>query len=319
MAMGLLGYAVAGAGEGLGQGMVSVGFEAMKQAMEQNRQAALLQMREEMDIAKEKRGQDIKIADEKRREETAKRLRETDAGLINQTAQDIASSKGRITTPADVGVEADNAAKAYNTALSQGLITQSDANLGYRAAEQYREENSQPDKNPTLRDTAEARVKLGFDKPTDLMKLDDADSKREMQVAIAQGKVESALQIAQMKGDFGMMLGELKAASAGGNEKATELMRNWKFLEGQGYDKSEIAQKLLEGKVGEYDTETTKRMNDDGSETTTTRKVRHGSQQSSGGAPKLPAGLPAGAKQIGTSAGRPVYQLPNGKRVIQTD
>ena len=83
MAMGLLGYAVAGAGEGLGQGMVSVGFEAMKQAMEQNRQAALLQMREEMDIAKEKRGQDIKIADETRHEATAKRLRETDVGLIN--------------------------------------------------------------------------------------------------------------------------------------------------------------------------------------------------------------------------------------------
>ena len=76
MAMGLLGYAVAGAGEGLGQGIAATGFEAMKQAMEQNRQAALLQMREEMDIAKEKRGQDIKIADEKRREETAKRLRE---------------------------------------------------------------------------------------------------------------------------------------------------------------------------------------------------------------------------------------------------
>ena len=63
MAMGLLGYAVAGAGEGLGQGIAATGFEAMKQAMEQNRQAALLQMREEMDIAKEKRGQDIKIAD----------------------------------------------------------------------------------------------------------------------------------------------------------------------------------------------------------------------------------------------------------------
>lgn len=97
MAMGLLGYAVAGAGEGLGQGIAATGFEAMKQAMEQNRQAALLQMREEMDIAKEKRGQDIKIADETRHEETAKRLRETEGTPENIALQgsQIALRKAR--------------------------------------------------------------------------------------------------------------------------------------------------------------------------------------------------------------------------------
>jgi len=33
--------------------------------------------------------------------------------------------------------------------------------------------------------------------------------------------------------------------------------------------------------------------------------------------PKAPAGLPAGAKQIGTSGGKPVYETPDGKRFVQ--
>lgn len=282
MGMGLIGYALTGAGEGLGAGIAATGFEAMKQAMEQNRQVALEEIRRESTRIHDERQQGFKIADERRQRENVNIEREKSAGLINKTAQDIATTNGRISTPHDVSEQADSAAKAYNTALSQGLISQSDADLGYRAAEQYREENSKPNTNPTLRDMAEARVKLGFDKPTDLMKMDDADAKREMQSAIAQGRIDSALQIAQIKGEFGMMLAEAKAAAAGGNEKATELMRNWKFLETQGYDRREISQKLLEGKVGEYETEAITTTNLDGSEITRTRKVKPGNQPQAG-------------------------------------
>jgi hypothetical protein len=102
--------------------------------------------------------------------------------------------------------------------------------------------------------------------------------------AAANAKLENALQIAQMKGDFGMALGELKAASASGNEKATELMRNWKYLESQGYGKEEIASKLLGAKDTSFETVSEKGY-EDGKEVTRTRKVAAGSANQYGKRP----------------------------------
>lgn len=47
------------------------------------------------------------------------------------------------------------------------------------------------------------------------------------------------------------------------------------------------------------------------------RRDRAGAPPTSGGTPtSAPTGLPAGAKQIGTSGGKPVFQLPDGSRVV---
>ena len=47
------------------------------------------------------------------------------------------------------------------------------------------------------------------------------------------------------------------------------------------------------------------------------RRDRAGAAPTSGSAPtSAPTGLPAGAKQIGTSNGKPVFQLPDGSRVV---
>lgn len=118
-------------------------------------------------------------------------------------------------------------------------------------------------------------------------KLDDKDKDREIKTAIAMGKFENALAIAQMKGDFGMMIGELKAAASGGSGKATEMMRNWEFLKKQGYTDEKAGEALLSGKVGEYETTTTERHNDDGSVTKRTVKTKPGAAPAA--APK-PAG-----------------------------
>ena len=57
MGMGLIGYALAGAGEGLGKGMTAVGMEQIKSELEEARSQRLTEFRQEMEIAKEKRGQ----------------------------------------------------------------------------------------------------------------------------------------------------------------------------------------------------------------------------------------------------------------------
>ncbi len=174
MGMGMIGYALSGAGQGLGQGMAQVGMEEMKQMMEQNRQARLLEMKNEQEIAGEQRMQGYKLEDERRKLDLAESERQRQTGMINDEAQRIATGKNRISTPDEVGAQADQAAMAYNDALSKQLISQEDANAGYRAAEQYREDNSTPNAKPTLRDVAEARVGLGYDKPADLLKLDSS-------------------------------------------------------------------------------------------------------------------------------------------------
>jgi hypothetical protein len=109
-------------------------------------------------------------------------------------------------------------------------------------------------------------------------KLDDKDKDREIKTAIAMGKFENALQIAQLKGEFGMMIGELKAAAAGGSGKATEMMRNWEFLKKQGYTDEKAGEALLSGKVGEYTTTATEGFDAKGNKVTTTVKSKPGNE-----------------------------------------
>lgn len=113
----------------------------------------------------------------------------------------------------------------------------------------------------------------------DVGKLDDKDAANAIKMQIAQGRFENAIQIAQMKGDFGMMIGELKAASKNGSEKATELMRNITALKGMGKSDKEAIDLLLGGKVGEYTTTATESVDTQGNEVVTTKKVKPGSEQ----------------------------------------
>lgn len=132
---------------------------------------------------------------------------------------------------------------------------------------------------PTTVAEASANAMAAGDVKTagEIGKLDDKDAANAIKLQIAQGRFENALAIAQMKGDFGMMLGELKAEAANGNGKATELMRNWNFLtKDKGMTDTQAAEKLLTGKVGETETVSVESPPDDSGKkvtTTTKRKV----------------------------------------------
>lgn len=133
---------------------------------------------------------------------------------------------------------------------------------------------------PTIPEASAAALKAGdLKSAAEIGKLDDKDAANAIKIEIAKGKFENALQIAQMKGDFGMMIGELKASARAGNEKATELMRNWEYLRGKGYTDEKAGDVLLGGKVGEYTTTATESFDAQGHKVVTTKKVKPGSDQ----------------------------------------
>lgn len=71
---------------------------------------------------------------------------------------------------------------------------------------------------------------------------------------------------------------------------------------------AKLAQTRLYGDDPAHDAWTTQRQQQ-------TQQVAQQPQQ--GSRQTLPTGLPSGSKQIGTSGGKPVYQLPDGRRVVQ--
>lgn len=133
---------------------------------------------------------------------------------------------------------------------------------------------------PSIQEASAAALKAGdLKSAAEIGKLDDKDAANAIKIEIAKGKFENALQIAQMKGDFGMMIGELKASARAGNEKATELMRNWEYLKTKGYTDEKAGDVLLGGKVGEYTTTATESFDAQGNKVVTTKKVKPGSDQ----------------------------------------
>lgn len=267
--MGLLGAIGAGLREVGGAGE-KVGLEQMKDQMEQERAARLMELQQTMRLREDevKRGRD---------EAQAKRLRTEQATEIEAEAKNAAGLRAS----SSASKQGDAAADAYRQALDKGLINQDDANAGYKAAADYVNDEVANAK-VSQDDRTQAAIRLGYISPKDAATLSGKEAEREMRTAIAQGKWENALALAQLKGEFGMALGELKAAARGGDEKATELMRNWQWLQNQGMGKEEIVDRLLSGKVGEYTTVTTERQNDDGSVTKTTEKRKPNADRPAG-------------------------------------
>lgn len=167
----------------------------------------------------------------------------------------------------------------------------------------------QRDRPASIADKAQRLLDKGRIKEAgDVSKMDDKDRALEMRMLIEKGKMDTAIQVAQMKGDFGMMLGELRASSAAGNNKATELMRNWEYLSKEKkMSDAEISQKLLEGKIGEYTTVSTESM-EGGKKVTRTEKVRAGSHSASPKTTTTPSGQPVGSSPY-----------PEGKRLRGKD
>lgn len=187
-------------------------------------------------------------ADERARVQTeAQGIADKRGGLLSQSATD-AYTKLAETDPegAKLGLEAVESAKAG------GSYTQ----------------------EPTTRDMLLAQGDI-----KSIAAMDEKAAASEIRTQIAQGRFENALQIAQMKGDFAMMLGELKAAAANGSGKATELMRNWEYLKGKGKTDAEAGELLLSGKVGEYTTTATESFDSNGNKTVTTKKVKPGTEK----------------------------------------
>ncbi len=170
-----------------------------------------------------------------------------------------------------------------NGLLSAGAGLDDAAAVG--ADESVGRDVQQRARDVTIPEASAAAMKAGdLKSAAEIGKLDDKDAANAIKLQIAQGRFENAIQIAQMKGDFGMMIGELKASAKAGNEKATELMRNWEYLKTKGYTDEKAGQVLLSGKVGEYvTTQTEASVSADGKQDVqkivTTKKAKVGSEQ----------------------------------------
>lgn len=274
--MGILdgvGYALGAAADTGAAGMM----DQFRSQLEQDRQIALASVRQKLDTQTHRENVDYSTAN-------------ADASQIKRSA-DIEQGAGiiagrRSETSPQVDAQADQAALAYDDARQKGLISQTDANAGYGAAADYREQNSTQGSAVTDDDRKSAAIQKGYIDPKEAAILGNKDADREIKTAIAQGRFENALQIAQMKGDFGMALGEMKAAASGGSEKATTLMKEWNFLtKEKGYTDERAAKELLGGKDMSFETVSTEGFDKDGNKVTTTKKVAAGHEGSRAAAP----------------------------------
>ena len=210
-------------------------------------------------------------------EEKAKRIAEYSSQLKSnedlttraRNKSDAAEERARVQTEAQAtadkrgGLLSQSATDAYNALAStdpEGAQAGLDAVNQAKAEGRYKQE-------PTTKDMLLAQGDIKT-----IAAMDEKTAANEIKTLIANGRYENALQIAQMKGDFAMALGELKAAAANGSGKATELMRNWGFLKEKGYTDEKAGEALLNGKVGEYVTEHTESYNTQGDKVTTTVK-----------------------------------------------
>lgn len=204
----------------------------------------------------------------------------------------------------DYKIQAEEAAVERDRAKVKGILGGASQSTNTQNGESFPVSIPATLEDKSDRLLAEGRIK----EAGDVRKFDDKDRALEMRMLIEKGKMDTAIQVAQMKGDFGMMLGELRASSAAGNNKATELMRNWEYLSKEKkMSDAEISQKLLEGKIGEYTTVSTESM-EGRKKVTKTEKVRAGSHSASPKTTTTPSGQPVGSSPY-----------PEGKRLRGKD
>lgn len=249
--MGLL----ASIGDGLaevGGTVAKMGLDQFRSAVEEERQARMAELQSRI-----KMRDDTIIRDRNKGDAAEERAR------VKTEAQDIADKRG--------GLLSQSATDAYSK------LAETDpegAKLGLEAVESAKARGAYA-QEPTTRDMLLAQGDI-----KSIAAMDEKGAANEIKTQIAQGRFENALQIAQMKGDFGLMIGELKAASANGSGKATELMRNWEYLKSKGYTDERAGEALLGGKVGEYVTTQTEGMDSQGNKVVTTQKTKPGAKDS---------------------------------------
>lgn len=245
--MGLL----ASIGDGMaevGGTVAKMGLEQFRSAVEEERQARMAELQSRI-----KMQDDTIIRDRNKADAEAERAR-----VAEFTKPAVGQPNGLLS--AGAGLDDPNAVGA-------------DENVGRDVQKRERA--------PTVAEASAAALKAGDIKSAaEIGKLDDKDAANAIKLQIAQGRFENAIQIAQIKGDFGMMIGELKAASANGSGKATELMRNWEYLKSKGYTDEKAGEALLGGKVGEYVTTQTESIDSQGNKVVTTQKTKPGAKDS---------------------------------------
>ncbi len=213
-------------------------------------------------------------------EEKSKRIAEAASAIKSnedlmtraRNKDDAAAERARVAEFAKPVTSQPNGLLSAGAGLDDPASVGADENVGRDVQKRARD--------VTIPEASAAAMKAGDIKSAgDIGKLDDKDAANAIKVQIAQGRFENAIQIAQMKGEFGMMIGELKASAKAGNEKATELMRNWEYLKTKGYTDEKAGEVLLSGKVGEYTTVKTEGFDAQGNKTETTRKVKPGNEK----------------------------------------
>ncbi|MCK9380831.1 MAG: hypothetical protein M0P95_07160 [Sulfuritalea sp.] len=225
--MGLIdniGYGI-GAAADVGSAGLLDQFQAL---VTQDRETALAQVRAHL-------GQQTHAANTLSDQQAAEQLRQARAAqvqdIINGKADQAAGAvpAQRMSTPDDVNAQADAAGNAYNDALGKGLISQSDADLAYKAAGDYRKDNSTMVDNTDAQDAT--RKKVANDPETMAQALDaigDHEGAYKMRVGLGanqrgdamMARAEQMLQLQQLRSDTATQIADMKLQAA--KEKATD-------------------------------------------------------------------------------------------------
>lgn len=263
--MGLLDGLIAGVGAAAGAGAQYFGNVAMTR------------LKAEADLAKEKAiaefRRDMDEGTQIRKEGRARDARREDAEQINEQAGLIAARRNVIDP--EVDAQADAAAAQYNKLLSEGKITQEEANAAYAAAGEFR--NSQLESNtatPTTSDYMRARAEINPDAWKDVAVMEGKDASIETRQRIAE--LQQSTAFAKMDAQTQIALAKLDAAIAKGASSGTPptQVQQIEYLIANGMTRDQATNLVYhpEGKIGEYDTVETEQLTDKGTVKTTTKR-----------------------------------------------
>lgn len=293
--------------QGLGSGLISSGNWMAKGIEEENKMARedqLLKMREELErdrikwkmdeenTARKKQGTELMSAAQEKADERGN-------GLINSAMSAYDSLSATDPEGAALGKQAVEDAKAaggYKQTVTADDVAQGGLEAGlisgkeYMAHEAQKEKDSREDRKLDITERANAIKELA---------------------AAARIELDSKKLDAMIKG-----MGAWARSSGGGSEAS--YVQTWKLMESKFPNASndelmKYTNEALHGSKTSY-TETTKDDPLTGKPTKETKVTRQGEPPAVN--PRI-SNLPDGAKMIGTSGGKKVYQLPNGKRVIE--
>lgn len=200
---GLLGSALAAGISGMAGAIADTAKTYETNRIDAEKRSMLMQLEETLARRVVEYKEQVLRGHETWKMDQADQRRRQTAGEIESEAELLATK--RINKP--VQDQADQAALAY----SNSDLPQADKELAYRAAEEYASKNSSDTAPISSDDRIQAAIKLGHINPKDTAALSSKESEREMKALIAQGRIDSALQIAGAKGDIAMQVAGVRA------------------------------------------------------------------------------------------------------------